>query len=203
MISIALIPVITAFIGWLTNWVAIQMLFHPRQKKSLGPLSLQGLIPKRQGELAAAISQIVEQEIITQHLLREKIDQLDLRPYIDEYAEKVVRHGLAVRLKALPLVGNFINEQTISMVENMAKESMHQEIQPLQHKIGNQLEQHLNIGQIVEDKIRHWNLDKLEAIVKEVAKKEFKTIEAWGAILGFIIGIVQIIILYLSGNLQM
>ncbi len=31
--SLLLIPIISAFIGWFTNWIAIKMLFHPREPK--------------------------------------------------------------------------------------------------------------------------------------------------------------------------
>jgi len=31
-----LIPVISGFIGWVTNWVAIKMLFHPRKPYTPG-----------------------------------------------------------------------------------------------------------------------------------------------------------------------
>lgn len=30
---LVLIPIIAAFIGWFTNWIAIKMLFHPRLPK--------------------------------------------------------------------------------------------------------------------------------------------------------------------------
>ena len=30
-----LIPLISAFIGWFTNWIAIKMLFHPKEPKKI------------------------------------------------------------------------------------------------------------------------------------------------------------------------
>lgn len=40
-----LTPLITAGIGWLTNWVAIQMLFHPRVPMRVFFWKWQGLTP--------------------------------------------------------------------------------------------------------------------------------------------------------------
>jgi uncharacterized membrane protein YheB (UPF0754 family) len=33
--GLILIPLISAFIGWFTNWIAIKMLFHPREPKKM------------------------------------------------------------------------------------------------------------------------------------------------------------------------
>jgi len=42
------LPFIAAIIGWVTNYLAIKMLFHPREKINLIFFSLQGIFPKRQ-----------------------------------------------------------------------------------------------------------------------------------------------------------
>jgi len=47
-----LIPIISAFIGWFTNWIAIKMLFHPREPKKFLGLTLHGIFPKRQKVIA-------------------------------------------------------------------------------------------------------------------------------------------------------
>ena len=38
---------ISATIGWITNWVAIKMLFRPHKEINFGLFKIQGLIPKR------------------------------------------------------------------------------------------------------------------------------------------------------------
>lgn len=201
MLTIILIPFVTAFIGWLTNWVAIQMLFHPRTPKKIFFLTWQGLIPKRQTELAESIADVVEQEILTQHLIKEKIASIDLRPVVEEYSEKIIRERVATKLKSIPLIGSFINEQTVALLEKLAKEAMVEELPRIQEQISTKMEEKLHIRAIIADKIAHWNLDRLESIVMQVAKKEFATIERLGAVLGFVVGIAQILLLGVSGNI--
>ncbi|NPV27094.1 MAG: DUF445 family protein [Firmicutes bacterium] len=48
------IPLISALIGWLTNVIAIRLLFRPVEPIKLPLLNyeLQGLIPRRQAEIA-------------------------------------------------------------------------------------------------------------------------------------------------------
>ena len=53
-----------AFIGWVTNIVAIKLIFRPYKAINiLGLFTLQGVLPK-ENELAIAIGQTVEQELL-------------------------------------------------------------------------------------------------------------------------------------------
>ncbi|NDC78344.1 MAG: DUF445 family protein, partial [Chitinophagia bacterium] len=56
---LASIPVISAFIGWVTNWVAIKMLFHPRRPIRFLGLTVQGIFPKRQRQFAERLGRMV------------------------------------------------------------------------------------------------------------------------------------------------
>ena len=57
-------PVISAFIGWITTWVAIKILFHPRNPKKFLGLTIQGVFPKRQQMVAEKLGAVVAKELI-------------------------------------------------------------------------------------------------------------------------------------------
>jgi len=78
MILLFLTPFITAAIGWLTNWVAIQMLFHPREPMRIFFWKWQGLIPARQQQLAFQTAEIIEREILQQHMILHEIRKIEL-----------------------------------------------------------------------------------------------------------------------------
>ena len=54
-----------------------------------------------------------------------------------------------------------------------------------------------DVAGMVRDKIRNYPPEKLEALVMSVAKEHLRTIEAFGALFGFIIGILQAIQFYI------
>jgi hypothetical protein len=60
-------PIVGALIGWGTNWLALKMLFRPIVPFRLGPWSIQGVIPRRQGALAANLGEMVERELVSHH----------------------------------------------------------------------------------------------------------------------------------------
>ena len=50
------VPLITAFIGYITNWAAVKMVFHPRQPWGVGPLKWQGIVYRLAPKFAAEIA---------------------------------------------------------------------------------------------------------------------------------------------------
>ncbi|MGH9820690.1 MAG: DUF445 domain-containing protein, partial [Pyrinomonadaceae bacterium] len=53
-----------------------------------------------------------------------------------------------------------------------------------------------DVGGVVREKIKSYPADKLESLVMSVAKEHLRTIELFGAFFGFIIGIVQGLLIY-------
>jgi len=202
-IFLILTPCITAAIGWLTNWVAIQMLFHPRQPMRLFLWQWQGLIPRRQQQLASEAAEIIEGEIMQQHMIVHEIRKIDLGPYLQEASHKLVWEKIGPQLQSIPLLGGFINQHTLAKFEVIVAAAMQEEAGPLMEKVATQFEASVNLKQMIEDNIAAFDLERLEAIVNQVAKREFRTIERLGAVLGFIIGCLQLLILLLTGAITL
>ena len=63
---IFLLPIIAGGIGWLTNFLAVKMLFHPRKEiNALGLIRIQGVFPKRQAALAEKLGEIVSEQLFS------------------------------------------------------------------------------------------------------------------------------------------
>ncbi|TVP75471.1 MAG: DUF445 family protein [Puniceicoccaceae bacterium] len=201
-ILLILTPFITAGIGWLTNWVAIQMLFRPRQPMRVFFWQWQGLIPRRQQQLAEEAAEIIEREILQQHRILHEIRKIELGPHLQEAAHKIVWQRIGPQLRAIPLLGNFINDSTLAKFEVIAATAMQEEAVPLMEKVATQFEASVNLKQLIEENIAAFDLDRLEAIVNQVARREFRTIERLGAVLGFLIGCVQVALFWVTGSIQ-
>lgn len=191
-ILIYTIPLITALIGWLTNWLAIKMLFRPKIRLRLGFISIQGVIPKRRQELAKKISAIVERELLSTHTLQQEISHINIQPFLQKLTHRLVHEKLKPKLSNIPLVGSFINESMLLKLEGMANESIEEEANLLMNSFGLEIEKRIHIQRMIEEKINAFDLDKLEDMVLEASKKEFKVIEYLGAILGLLVGLVQL-----------
>ena len=191
-------PLIGAGIGWLTNRLAIQMLFRPRQPVNLLGWRFQGLIPRRQSELATRVAEIVETELFNQHLIRNEISKMDLHPHLQQLATNIVWDQLAPRLREIPILGKFVNDRLLYNINKIALDSLVGETEPLLEKVSGEVEKHIAVRKIVEEKIHAFDLDQLEDIVRKLAHKEFRSIEVLGAVIGFIVGLIQSLLLLLA-----
>ena len=189
-----MLPVVGALIGFGTNWLAIKMLFHPRQPR----YGIQGLLPRRQKDLAHKLGHVVAKELINLDSLLDHLDDVDL----EELIGKMIDHAIEAKLEDLqkiPLIGKMITPDLLrglrdSLVQEVIK---HQDV--IIAKIKEKAQDRIDIEAIVREKVERFELDKLESVVVTVAKNEFRAIEWWGAILGGFIGLVQAVIIYLLG----
>jgi uncharacterized membrane protein YheB (UPF0754 family) len=191
-------PLIGAGIGWLTNRLAIQMLFRPRKPIHLLGMNFQGLIPRRQSELAVRVAEIVETELFNQHLIRNEIRKIDLQPHLDQLATNIVWDQLAPKLRAIPLLGSLVNDRLLYSLTKMALDSLSKETEPLLEKVSLQVEKQIAVRRIVEEKMNAFDLDQLESIVRKLAHKEFQRIEILGAVIGLAVGAVQSVLLVIA-----
>lgn len=198
-----LTPFITAAIGWFTNWVAIKMLFHPRVPMRIFCWKWQGLIPRRQPQLARESAEIIEREILQQHMILNEIKKINLEPYLEKTAHTLVWERIGPQLRAIPLLGSFINDGILAKFEVIAGAEIKNEAGPLIEKVATQFEASVDLKQMIEDNIAAFDLERLEGIVNAVAKREFRTIEGLGAVLGFVIGCLQVAFFWATGAIAM
>ena len=196
---IILVPIISAFIGWVTNWVAIKMLFHPREPKKILGITFHGIFPKRQQQFAEKLGKIVSNEFLSFADIEEKISDPKNLKKIMPMIEKHVDEFLRVRLSdEMPVISMFIGDKTISRM----KEAFMKEIESLFPKVMKQyavnLKTEIDIEHIVVKKFSAISSDKLEEILYQIMSKEFRFVELIGAVIGFIIGVVQVLITWLT-----
>src|SRR5436190_81479 len=59
------LPIGGVIIGWVTNWVALWMIFEPVEPRRIGPLKLHGLFIRRQPEVSGVYGEIIAEDIVT------------------------------------------------------------------------------------------------------------------------------------------
>ena len=70
---IYLLPVIAAVIGWTTNYLAIKMLFHPREPKGFLGFTFHGVFPKKKAQIAEKLGELVANELFSMQDVTKKL----------------------------------------------------------------------------------------------------------------------------------
>ena len=60
-----LLPLGGLLVGYITNWIAIKIIFQPKRPIKIGPFTLQGMFLKRQQEVSKVYADIIERKLIT------------------------------------------------------------------------------------------------------------------------------------------
>ena len=198
-IWLLLIPLISAFIGWFTNWVAIKMLFHPKEPKKFMFITFQGVFPKRQRQFAEKLGKLVSTELLSFREIEEKIVNPDnikkLMPFLESKVDDFLRNKLS---DAFPIISMFIGESTINQLKTVFMAELEVIFPEMIAAYMKNLESQLDLEKMVTEKVYGFSSDKMEAILNQIMTKEFKFIEVIGGVLGFIIGILQVLITVLT-----
>ena len=194
-----LIPVISAFIGWFTNWIAIKMLFHPKNPIKILGITFIGIFPKRQAQFAEKLGKLVSAELLSFDDIESKITNTDnidqLMPQIDAHTDHFLRVKLADQM---PVISMFIGDKTIQQMKSVFMTELKEIFPSIMKSYMGNLKKDLDLEKIVIEKVKGFSSDKLEQILNDIMSKEFRFVEIIGGVLGFIIGIVQVILTLVS-----
>jgi uncharacterized membrane protein YheB (UPF0754 family) len=185
-------------IGWLTNFLAIKMLFHPRQPHVIMGLLLQGVIPKRQRDLALKIGEVVEEELLHTGDILNAINTEELRAHLAAVIEGRIDRFLREKL----FRGDFLHTKVLSReaVQRMKRALIAELVNLFPLEVEATLKQFVekvDIRKIVADRVEQFDFDRLESLVYRVARAELFWVEISGGVLGFLIGLLQVLFMWL------
>ncbi len=190
------LPLIAALIGWFTNWVAIKMLFHPRKKIKIGFLEIQGVFPRRQKIFAEKLGRIVAHELVSPNDIKEKMSNIDreVKTFIDSHVHVVLNTKLK---EAYPQIIMFVYNHLIRQFKDVTMKEIETLLPHILDVYKNGLEKSLDVETTITRKVANFSSEKLEEILLSIMKKELKFVEILGGVLGFFIGLIQVILIHL------
>ena len=186
---------LTAFTGWVTTWLAIKMLFHPRYPIKFFGMTIQGVFPKNQQMIAEKLGQVVSKELLSFEEIEAKITNPDnlqkLRPDIEAHIDHFLRNKLK---EVFPMLSMMLGEKTILQLKSAFLEELELLFPILMKSYMNRLQHDLDLEKIITEKVANFSSEKLEDILKQITQKEFKFLEIISTIFGLIIGLAQVLI---------
>lgn len=194
-----LIPVISAFIGWFINSIAVKLLFHPHNPVNILGYTVQGVFPKRQEQFAEQAGKLLAKELFSFSDIEQKIINPENLKKVLPQLEIHIDHFLRVKLgKSMPMIGMFIGDKTIDKLKAVFLEELETLFPKMMQEYVATLKNQLNLEEIVSEKIKNFPIDQLEAAVSHGMAKELRFVKILGAVTGFFIGLLQLIITLLT-----
>lgn len=191
IIRIIAMTIVGGIIGWITNVLAIKMLFRPIDPITipLTRIKFQGLIPRRRSEIAKSIGDTVENELIhVNEIIEQLVTDENKSDVLITIRKRVLK---AVDLKIPSLIPSAIKQKLLEyigeQIDSEASGILDRTIDDLTKKAIDKVK----VSEMVAQKIEELELEKIEGMILKLSSRELKHIEVLGGILGAVIGLFQ------------
>ncbi|MGJ4731298.1 DUF445 domain-containing protein [Leptospira levettii] len=189
------LPIQGVIVGYLTNYLALEMIFRPLlPKKILGLWTYQGLFLKRQNEVSRLYAKLVSEKILTpKNILSELIFGKASKEIIEIIRKEVSSHVDTVTFLAKPALyaTGKINEFdsakeriAVAMADNAIENAFHLE---------SYLGESLQIETMMGDRMSALPPKEFESILRSAFQEDEMLLILVGAVLGALVGWFQMV----------
>jgi uncharacterized membrane protein YheB (UPF0754 family) len=189
------LPVLGTIVGYVTNWLAIWMIFEPNDPRKIWRWTVHGLFLRRQRQVADVYATIVADEIVTVRNIGNELlhgpradrtramIQNALRPAVDRATGAVQ-----------PLVRMAVGPREYDAIrDSLASEGVEYTITPLQDESFNR-EQSRNVRELIADRVRDMSSRDFAELLRSGMREDEWLLVLHGAVLGFGAGVIHLVI---------
>lgn len=190
------LPAFGLVVGFVSDWIALQLLFWPKQPRRVLGLKVQGLFLKRQQEVARDYGELIAKQIITPHHI---IEEILHGPASDKVIALVQRHVTQMVDEqagiARPLVALAIGSKRYQAIKQIVAEKLVQRLPEALRNVERYAERAMDIRGTVVSKMQELTPEEFEGLLRPAFKEDEWSLIAVGAALGFLVGELQVFLM--------
>lgn len=173
-------PLVGAFIGAVTNHIAIKMLFRPYEPVYVGRWKLPftpGVIPAERRTIARNIAETFESQLFSGGEIHAFLTGPKARDLVEAKVSDMIAGLGPIGLMARGLQPKIVDKILVA-IDELAQSAVSEGAE-------------FDIGRRIEDRINAMDIRQVEELVLGISRKQFQYITLFGGILGAAIGFVQ------------
>lgn len=179
---ICLLPLVAALAGWLLHKLLIGFFFTYQLPKLQKPLA---------NEAARYISKETDWHGIAATIADEKHIR-PLMPLIEEHLDVLLRKKIKEKV---PVLAALMGDKTLDKIKSAVMEELSLALPKLITGLGDNLQLHTKVEDLVRDKIMQMDLQRMIPLWKRSLRKPLRYIALAGALTGFLIGLMLVLLL--------
>jgi len=187
-----ILPAFGLFIGFASDWLALQMLFHPKQPMKIFGLTYQGLFLKRQQEVSRDYARLVADQIITPGNIWQGIlegpGSDKLFSLVQKHVERMVDEQAGI---ARPLVAFAVGSRQYQNMKKAVTEKLVLTLPQTMKHVEGYAEGAMDVRNTLMERMQRLSPVEFEGMLRPAFKEDEWSLIAVGAVLGFLVGELQ------------
>jgi uncharacterized membrane protein YheB (UPF0754 family) len=186
------LPIFGAAIGWFTDWLAIKLVFFPRERRRILGVPFQGVFQRRRDEVAKQYAAVVAREVMTVPNLVDGVLRGPSSGRLMEIVHETVSQAIEEQAgMARPLVGA---DRFTALKEEAATRAIRY-LPTTMLTAERYATEALDIRDTITTKMRRLTRIEYEALLRPAFRQDEWKLIAVGACIGAIIGELQVLLL--------
>ena len=186
------VPLVAAFVGWLTNWQALVMIFRPLKFRGIGPIGWQGILPRKALKFADDVGRMLTERLLSPRDLALRLDPAEMEQLLartlDAETRTLTREAAElIRPGAWDQLPEPLRESIVAQVRaqtSLAARELFDKLQGISDEL-------LDVRALVTRELTGDNTSRLVMMFKRIGNKELKFIEYSGGVFGLLLGLAQ------------
>ena len=190
------LPLSGMAIGWLTDWLAIRLVFLPRRRTMLLGIPVQGVFQRRRHEFARQYGELIATRVMTVpnivHAMLHGPRSARLVPMVHRAVHEVVDDRTDI---VRPVVTVAIGPARLQAMKDAAAAKAMDYLPGAILHVRGYLSQALDIGNTIATRMRGLSRMEYEDLLRPVFRQDEPKLIAAGALIGLLIGEAQVLML--------
>ena len=182
-------------VGYFTNWVAIKLVFAPREPVKVGPITVQGLFHKRQPEVAEAFGRIVATRVLNADNIVRTVMEGDGAERMNEIVEHRVGELIA-KYEAHPMAALVVPEEQRPALRAEVLERIQAEWPKPGGFFHTFSGQAVDLDSELERRMKALDRESYEGVLRPAFQQDEWKLIAAGAVLGTLAGFLQLVYIF-------
>jgi uncharacterized membrane protein YheB (UPF0754 family) len=188
-----MLPVFGGFVGFFSDWLALQMLFRPQLPTKIMGVTFQGLFLKRQQEVATDYAELISKQLLTPANMME---ELLLGPMSDRVLALVHRNVKRMVDEqagiARPLVVYAVGGQTYIDMKSAVADNLMAKLPDTMRYVESYAEDAMDIRTTLVSRMRQLTPQEFEGMLRPAFQQDEWILIMVGGVLGVLVGELQI-----------
>lgn len=190
--NLFVLPVVLAGAhGYFTNWIAVKLLMKPVRPINVLGFKIQGLLPRRQAELADRISEAIAERFLTHDDILAFIRQVDPVAAMRHLLISKWEEKLGEVLESMPFIKMFVNPEKLTGIRDKIADAFASEAETFTKHLVDSLAGKIDLKATLRRNILAFDVTQLNDIIEKIGYREFREIAWIGGALGVVIGLIQ------------